>query len=106
MGMATPRCDDDMIDIAGLSERFLRAADVAERSRRWIVGAKRDDIRAASLSCEILRAFRIHSAPLALLSAAALLYLQLPAARRFHPMVDPHKVMARLRVRRSTLDPR
>ena len=49
------------------------------------------------LSCEILRAIRIHSALLALLSAAAILYLQLPAARRFHPAVDPRKVMARLR---------
>ena len=49
------------------------------------------------LSCEILRAIRIHSWPLGLLAAASLLYLQLPAARRFHPMVDPRKVMARLR---------
>ena len=51
------------------------------------------------LSCEILRAIRIHSALLGLLAAAAILYLQLPAARRFHPSVDPRKVMARLRVR-------
>jgi hypothetical protein len=50
------------------------------------------------LSCEILRAARIHSWTLGLLSAAAILYLQLPAARRFHPMVDPRKVMARLRL--------
>jgi hypothetical protein len=55
------------------------------------------------LSCEILRAARIHSWPLALLSAGSILYLQLPAARRFHPMVDPQKVMARLR-RGSGLD--
>src|SRR5215510_8943774 len=51
------------------------------------------------LSCEILRAIRIHSELLGLLSAAAILYLQLPAARRFHPSVDPRKVMARLRLR-------
>jgi hypothetical protein len=50
------------------------------------------------LSCEILRAIRIHSWPLGLLSATAILYLQLPAARRFHPSVDPRKVMARLRL--------
>ena len=52
------------------------------------------------LSCEILRAARIHSWPLGLLSVAFILYLQLPAARRFHPMVDPRKVMARLRLGR------
>ena len=52
------------------------------------------------LSCEILRAMRIHSWPLGLLAAAAILYLQLPAPRRFHPSVDPRKVMARLRLRR------
>src|SRR4030095_11765380 len=52
------------------------------------------------LSCEILRALRIHSLLLGLLSAAAILYLQLPAARRFHPSVDPRKVMARLRLGR------
>ena len=51
------------------------------------------------LSCEILRAIRIHSWPLGFLAAASILYLQLPAARRFHPSVDPHKVMARLGVR-------
>ena len=50
------------------------------------------------LSCEILRAIRIHSWPLGLLSAISILYLQLPAARRFHPAVDPRKVMARLRL--------
>lgn len=52
------------------------------------------------LSCEILRAIRIHSWLLGLLSAAAILYLQLPAARRFHPSVDPRKVVARLRLGR------
>jgi hypothetical protein len=51
------------------------------------------------LSCEILRAIRIHSGLLGLLAAAAILYLQLPAARRFHPSVDPRKVMARLRLK-------
>jgi len=51
------------------------------------------------LSCEILRAIRIHSWLLGLLAAVSVLYLQLPAARRFHPAVDPRKVMARLRVR-------
>jgi|SRR5262245_15892280 len=51
------------------------------------------------LSCEILRAMRIHSWPLGLFAAGAILYLQVPAARRFHPMVDPDKVMARLRLK-------
>jgi hypothetical protein len=54
------------------------------------------------LSCEILRADRIHSWPLGLLAVASILYLQLPSPRRFHPMVDPRKVMARLRLGRST----
>jgi hypothetical protein len=54
------------------------------------------------LSCEILRAIRIHSALLGLLAAISILYLQLPAARRFHPAVDPRKVMARLRFRPPT----
>ena len=54
------------------------------------------------LSCEILRAIRIHSWLLGLLSAAAIMYLQLPAPRRFHPSVDPRKVMARLRLGRPT----
>jgi len=48
------------------------------------------------LSCEILRAIRIHSWLLGLLAAGAIAYLQLPAARRFHPSVDPRKVMARI----------
>jgi hypothetical protein len=51
------------------------------------------------LSCEIIRAIRIHSWLLGLLAAGAILYLQLPAARRFHPMVDPEKVMTRLRLK-------
>jgi len=50
------------------------------------------------LSCEILRAIRIHSGLLGLLAAGAILYLQLPAARRFHPSVDPRQVLARLRL--------
>jgi hypothetical protein len=54
------------------------------------------------LSCEILRAIRIHSWLLGVLSATAIVYLQLPAARRFHPSVDPRKVMARLRLGRPT----
>ena len=54
------------------------------------------------LSCEILRAVRIHSWLLGVLSAAAIAYLQLPAARRFHPSVDPRKVMARLRLGRPS----
>ena len=54
------------------------------------------------LSCEILRATRIHSWPLGLLAAISILYLQLPAARRFHPAVDPRAVMARLRLGRPT----
>jgi hypothetical protein len=48
------------------------------------------------LSCEILRAVRIHSTLLGVLAAGAIVYLQLPAARRFHPLVDPRKVAARL----------
>jgi hypothetical protein len=55
------------------------------------------------LSCEILRAIRIHSGLLGLLAAGSILYLQLPAARRFHPAVDPRKVMARLRLRPPTV---
>jgi len=51
------------------------------------------------LSCEILRAIRIHSVVLGLLAAGSILYLQLPAARRFHPSVDPRKVMARIRLK-------
>jgi len=53
------------------------------------------------LSCEILRAIRIHSAGLGVLAVGFLVVLQLPASRRFHPSVDPHKVMARLRLRRT-----
>ena len=52
------------------------------------------------LSCEILRALRIRSLPLGLLSLASILYLQLPAARRFHPSVDPRRVLERIRLRR------
>jgi hypothetical protein len=49
------------------------------------------------LSCEILRAIRIQSWLLGLLAAGSILYLQLPAPRRFHSSVDPRKVMARFR---------
>jgi len=52
------------------------------------------------LSCEILRAERIRSLPLALIAIAAILYLQLPEARRFHPSVDPRRVLERIRLRR------
>ena len=52
------------------------------------------------LSCEILRAIRIHSWLLGLLAAAAILYPQFPAARLFHPSIDPRQVMARLRLKR------
>ena len=53
------------------------------------------------LSCEVLRALRIHSLALGLLAAGFLVYLQLPASRRFHPRVDPRRVLARLRMRRN-----
>jgi len=52
------------------------------------------------LSCEILRAVRIDSLALGLLAVGFLVYMQLPAARRFHPMVDPRRVLARLGVKR------
>jgi hypothetical protein len=52
------------------------------------------------LSCEILRAVRIHSLALGLIAVGFLLYLQLPASRRFHPSVDPRRVLARLRLKR------
>jgi hypothetical protein len=53
------------------------------------------------LSCEILRAVRIHSPGLCLVGVGFLAYLQLPASRRFHPSVDPRRVLARLRLRRN-----
>ena len=52
------------------------------------------------LSCEILRAIRIESLALGVLSLAAILYLQFPAARRYHPSVDPRRVLERIRLRR------
>ncbi len=52
------------------------------------------------LSCEILRAVRIHSPTLGVLALGAIVYLQLPAARRYHPMVDPRRVLERIRLRR------
>lgn len=53
------------------------------------------------LSCEVLRAVRIHSPTLGLLAVGFLVSLQLPASRRFHPLVDPRRVLARLRLRRN-----
>ena len=53
------------------------------------------------LSCEVLRAIRIDSSVLGLLAVGFLVYLQLPASRRFHPLVDPRRVIARLRLRRN-----
>jgi hypothetical protein len=53
------------------------------------------------LSCEVLRAVRINSPALGLIAVAFLVYLQVPAARRCHPSVDPRKVLARLRLRRN-----
>ncbi len=53
------------------------------------------------LSCEVLRAIRIHSPALGLLAVGFLILLQLPASRRFHPSVDPRKVLARLGMRRK-----
>ena len=53
------------------------------------------------LSCEILRAVRIHSLALGLLALGFLFYLQLPASRTFHPLVDPRRVLARLRLQRN-----
>ena len=52
------------------------------------------------LSCEILRAVRIHSPALGLLAVGFLAYLQLPMARAFHPSIDPREVVARLRFTR------
>ena len=52
------------------------------------------------LSCEVLRAVRIHSLALGLIAVAFLIYLQTPAARRWHPSVDPRRVLARLRLTR------
>src|SRR6185436_1817841 len=53
------------------------------------------------LSCEVLRAIRIHSPALGLLSVGFIAYLQLPVARAFHPSIDPRKVLARLRLKRA-----
>jgi hypothetical protein len=52
------------------------------------------------LSCEVLRAVRIHSPLLGVLAIVFLAYLQLPASRRFHPSVDPRRVLARMRLGR------
>jgi len=53
------------------------------------------------LSCEILRAVRIHSHVLGILAVGSILYLQLPAARRVHPSVDPRRVLRRIGLRRD-----
>ena len=53
------------------------------------------------LSCEVLRAFRIHSPALGLIAVGFLVYLQMPAARKFHPSVDPRRVLARMGVKRT-----
>jgi hypothetical protein len=53
------------------------------------------------LSCEVLRAVRIQSLALGLTAVAFLVYLQVPAARRCHPSVDPRRVLARLRLKRN-----
>jgi hypothetical protein len=52
------------------------------------------------LSCEVLRAVRIQSLALGLIAVGFLAYLQMPTSRRFHPSVDPRRVLARLRVKR------
>lgn len=57
------------------------------------------------LSCEVLRAVRIHSPALGALAVLAILYLQTPAARRFHPAVDPRRVLERIRLRRRDAGP-
>jgi len=54
------------------------------------------------LSCEILRAVRIHSPTLGALALLAILYLQLPGPRRYHPAVDPRRVLERIRLRRRS----
>jgi hypothetical protein len=53
------------------------------------------------LSCEVLRAVRIHSLALGLIAMAFLAYLQTPMARSCHPSVDPRRVLARLRLKRN-----
>jgi hypothetical protein len=72
----------------------------------WLMLTRHDRARFSVyvfLSCEILRAIRIHSLLLGVLSAGSILYLQLSGPRRFHPSVDPRKVMARLGVKRPTV---
>lgn len=56
------------------------------------------------LSCEILRAVRIHSHLLGFLAVGSILYLQLPAVRRVHPSVDPRRVLRRIGLRRGEPD--
>ena len=50
------------------------------------------------LSCEILRAVRVHSPALGVVAVGFLIYLQMPGPREFHPLVDPRRVLARLRL--------
>jgi hypothetical protein len=52
------------------------------------------------LSCEMLRAIRVESFAVGVLGLAAILYLQFPAVRRYHPSVNPRRVLERLRLRR------
>ena len=52
------------------------------------------------LSCEVLRAVRIHSPALGLIAVGSLAYLQTPAARKFHSSIDPRRVLARMRLKR------
>lgn len=51
-------------------------------------------------SCEIVRAVRIQSPALGALALGAIAYLQLPAAHRYHPRIDPRRVLERIRLRR------
>ena len=51
------------------------------------------------LSCEVLRAVRVDSLALGLVAVGFIAYLQTPASRRYHPSVDPRRVLARLRLR-------
>jgi len=52
------------------------------------------------LSCEILRAIRVESLAVGVLGLAAILYLQFPAVRRYHPSINPRRVLERIRLLR------
>ena len=87
---------DDMLN------RGLRPPDPLTRSLAWAPGPARARFSEyVFLSCEILRAVRIHSLTLGLIALGFLVYLQLPASRRYHPSVDPQRVLARLRLKRK-----